>query len=95
MLFLHKKGHLRRFVQQLQTKGKEAKPEEILVGSYGQPIATIEREWKEWIAGQPIDGNVNLVPLSFVRTEPEWDAWWQANKDRLMWDEAQGIYRVR
>ena len=95
MLFLHKKGHLRRFVQQLQAKGKEAKPEEILVGVYGQPIATIEREWKEWIAGQPIDGNVNLVPLSFVRTEPEWDAWWQANKDRLMWDEAQGIYRVR
>ena len=95
MLFLHKKGHMRRFVQQLQAKGKEAKPEDILVGVYGQPIATIEREWKEWIAGQLIDGNVNLVPLSFVKTEPEWAAWWQANKDRLVWDEAQGIYRVR
>jgi hypothetical protein len=95
ILFLHTKGHMRRFVQQLQAGGKGAKPAELLVTVYGQPLDTIEREWKAWVAGQPIDGNVNLVPSSFVKTASEWRAWWQENKERLVWDETRGIYRVR
>jgi hypothetical protein len=95
MLFLHTKGHMRRFVQQLQAGGKGAKPAELLVAVYGQPLDTIEREWKAWVAGQPIDGNVNLVPSSFVKTASEWRAWWQENKERLVWDETRGIYRIR
>lgn len=94
MLFLHRKGHMRRFVRQLQIKGKNANPEEMLVGIYGQPMGTIEREWKAWIDSQPIDANVNLVPLAFVKTESEWRTWWQENKDRLVWDEALEVYRV-
>jgi pimeloyl-ACP methyl ester carboxylesterase/tetratricopeptide (TPR) repeat protein len=95
MLFLHTKGHMRRFVQQLHVQGKNAKPAELLVAVYGQPLDTIEREWKAWVAGQPIDGNVNLVPSSFVKTASEWRAWWQENKERLVWDETRGIYRIR
>ncbi|MFZ4397409.1 MAG: hypothetical protein ACOYOU_17490, partial [Kiritimatiellia bacterium] len=95
MLFLHKKGQLRHFVQQLQAKGKDGKPVEILVGVYGQPIGTIDREWKAWVASQPIDENVNLVPLAFIKTEAEWRAWWQEHQDRLIWNETQGLYLAR
>jgi hypothetical protein len=95
MLFLHRKGVMRKFVRELHAKGKDAKPEELLVALYGQPLAVIEREWKAWVAGQPLDEDVNLVPAAFVKTESEWRAWWERNQDRLVWDEKQERYRVR
>jgi hypothetical protein len=93
ILFLHRQGCLRKFVHELQAGGKDAKPEEILAAVYGQPLGVIEREWKAWVAGQAIDADVNLVPLAFVKTEPEWQAWLRENKDRLVWDEKLARYR--
>ncbi len=95
MLFLHRKGVMRKLVRELRAKGQDAKPDELLVTLYGQPLAVIEREWKEWVAGQAIDDDVNLVPMAFVKDEPEWRAWWENNKDRLTWDDQQERYRIR
>lgn len=95
MLFLHRKGVMQKFVRELQAKGKDAEPEKLLVALYGHPLPVIEREWKAWVAGQAIDGNVNLVPSAFVKTESEWRTWQQENKDRLTWDKARQIYVVR
>lgn len=95
MLFLHQKGLMRKFVRELQAQGRAADAENLLVALYGQPLAVIEREWKEWIDGQAVDDDVNLVPQAFVKTESEWRAWWEKNQDRLVWDEKQERYRPR
>jgi hypothetical protein len=95
MLFLHRKGVMQNFVRKLKAKGKDAEPETLLVAVYGQPLAVIEREWKEWVAGQAIDDNVNLVPSAFVKTKSEWQSWQEENKDRLVWDDTRQVYVVR
>jgi len=62
---------------------------------YGRPIAEIESQWKNWIRAQPIDGNVNLVPSAFVKTQEQWQVWWNVNKDKLYWRQQEQIYRVK
>ena len=47
------------------------------------------------VANQPIDENVKLVQAAFVKNEAQWSAWWKKNMQRLVWDEALGIYVVR
>ena len=62
---------------------------------YNQSIDKIELDWKNWIKSQPIDGNVNLVPWSFVKTEEQWQQWESANINKLFWNQKEQIYCVR
>ncbi|MHC4105385.1 MAG: hypothetical protein ACYSR9_10625 [Planctomycetota bacterium] len=95
MLFLHKKGLFRKFVQQMSTQTNDLTGSITLQKVYGKSIGEIEQDWKDWIRSQPIDGNVKLVERAFVKTDEEWQRWWNANKARLYWREEDQIYRVK
>jgi hypothetical protein len=95
MLFLHRRGHLQKFVREIHKQGKSARLEAILVSICQMPLQAIEQEWKQWVANQPIDENVKLVPAAFVKNETQWAAWWKKNMQRLVWDDTLGIYVVR
>lgn len=94
MLFLHKKGVLNNFIRQMSMQTDDPTGLVTLQKVYGKSIPEIEQKWKDWIRTQPIDGNVKLVKQAFVKTESQWQAWWQANKDRLYWSEKEQIYRI-
>lgn len=94
MLFLHKKGVLNNFIRQMSMQTDDPAGLVTLQKVYGKSIPEIEQKWKDWIRTQPIDGNVKLVKQAFVKTESQWKAWWQANKDRLYWSEKEQIYRI-
>ena len=79
----------------LYEKGNHADPEAILQDVCHMPLATLEQEWKQWVANQPIDENVTFVPRAFVMTVAELSVWWEAHKERLMWDPKQERYIVR
>ena len=94
MLFLHKKGVLNNFIRQMSMQTDDPTGLVTMQKVYGKSIPEIEQKWKDWIRTQPIDGNVKLVKQAFVKTEGQWQAWWQANKDRLYWSEKEQIYRI-
>ena len=94
MLFLHRKGLLETFIDRARHyRGSDHLA--LLSDVCGEPVPAIEREWKRWITNQPIDGDVLLVTQSFVKPYGEWTAWWEANRHRLIWSEAEKRYRVR
>jgi hypothetical protein len=95
MLFLHKKGLFKTFVKQLSVQPNDPTGILTLRRVYGKPLAQIDREWRAWVKSQPIDENVKLLPRAFVKTDEEWQKWWNANKDSLYWSETEQIYRVR
>lgn len=95
MLFLHKKGVFKPFVKQMRVKRNDPTGAVTLQKVYGKPLAEIEREWKVWIKAQPVDDNVKLVRLAFVKTDQQWKAWWKENKSRLYWSEKEHIYKVK
>jgi len=59
------------------------------------PPGLLANRRKDWIRAQPLDADVALVPASFVKTEPEWDAWWQQNRERIEWSAAEQRYRAK
>ncbi len=95
MLFLHKKGLFKDFVRQISAARDDPDSSATLQKVYGKSIAEIEWEWKNWIKSQPINEDVLLVTSAFVLSDSQWQAWWQANKDRLYWSKKEQIYRVR
>jgi hypothetical protein len=95
MLFLHKKGLFKSFVKEMSARRRDRTGSTTLQEVYGKSIREIERDWKGWVRAQPIDANVRLVEAAFVKTENQWQAWWQANKYRLYWDQQERIYRVK
>ena len=52
-------------------------------------------KWKQWVANQPIDENVNFVQKAFVMNVAELSAWREADEKRLTWDSKQERYIVR
>ena len=95
MLFLHKKGLLKTFINKVRLEADDPTGLKTLEAVCGEPVGSFEKKWKEWIRAQPVDDNVLLVERAFVKTKDEWDTWWATEKDRLTWDEQQGIYRVK
>ena len=95
MLFLHRRGHMQEFVRRLHQGRNDVDPKTILADVVGMSLPELQTEWQKWVVGQPLDDNVNLVPAAFVKTESEWSAWWQDNKERLVWDEEQKLYLSR
>jgi len=94
-LFLHEQGKLKSFVKQLHQAGTDAVPATVVEEVLGRPLAEIEKEWKDWVNNQPIDAQVDLVPASFIKTQDEWNAWWEDNRKRITWEESRGIYVVK
>ena len=95
MLFLHKKGLFKDFVRQISVQNDDPTGITTLQNIYSQSIDEIELHWKNWIRSQPIDGNVNLVPWAFVKTEEQWQQWKSANINKLFWNKREQIYCVK
>ncbi len=94
MLYLHKQGVLRRFIDAARTHdGSDYTA--LLCRAAGRSLDELEQDWKGWIEWQPVDANVLLVESSFVKSHEEWARWWQANAHRLYWSEEERIYKVR
>jgi hypothetical protein len=90
MLYLHRRGKLRDFI--VDVKGDVVAS---LEKSTGSKLTDLEAGWKKWVADQPIDENVNLIPASFIKTQDEWNAWWNANETRVHWNEKEERYEVK
>ncbi|NIM12520.1 MAG: hypothetical protein GTO45_10480 [Candidatus Aminicenantes bacterium] len=95
MLFLHKKGFFKSLIKQMRVQTDDPDGLITLQRVYGKSKPQIEQEWKSWIKSQPLDGNVFLVKRAFVKTDSQWKAWWEANKDRIYWNEKEQIFRIR
>ncbi len=94
MLFLHRKGLLQKFIEQLRGRRKDPNGALTLEAVCGQKIPALIEEWKAWVRAQPIDGNVRLVKQSFVKKHDDWLVWLQANQGRLVWNSTLQIYLV-
>jgi len=90
MLYLHRQGKLKDFIVDLKSDVVAS-----LEMTTGSRLADLETGWKKWVADQPLDENVGLVPASFIKTEDEWNAWWKANEGRLRWNEKEARYEVK
>ena len=95
MLFLHKKGLFKEFVKQLSEATDDPTGVRTLEKVYGKTLSEIEKDLKDWINAQPIDGDVLLVQRAFVLPEDQWRKWWENNNSRLYWDEAEQMYKVK
>jgi hypothetical protein len=95
MLFLHKKRLFTQFIHELSLREDDPTGLITLIRIYGKDLPDLEKEWKDWIRLQPVDDNVLLVQRSFVKTQHDWDLWWEANKNRLYWDEEEHLYLVK
>jgi HEAT repeat protein len=95
ILFLHRKGRLKGFIDKMRVQTNDPDGLTTLQDIYGKDTTSIETEWKDWIQSQPIDQDVNLVESAFVKTQEEWDTWWGIWKDKLYWSEREGIYRTK
>ncbi len=95
MLFLYKKGLFKSFVREMSVEKNDPTGVAVLEKVCGKSVAEIEREWKDWVVSQPIDGDVMLVPKAFVLEERDWQNWWNSNQSRLYWSEAEQIYRAK
>jgi len=42
-----------------------------------------------------MDDEIFLVDEEFVKTPAEWQKWWSQNRNRLYFDPARQIYRVK
>ncbi len=94
ILFLHRKGLLKKFIEQLQARHNDPDGIRTLEAVSGQKIPALVEAWKAWVRAQPIDGNVRLIGQSFVKEHSDWLAWLRARSGRLVWDSTLEIYRV-
>ncbi len=95
MLFLHRQGLFKKFVHEMSVAADDPTGVVTLEKVCGKDVSQIERDWKEWVMAQPIDGNVNLVPQAFVLPVEHWKTWCEKNSSRLYWSETEQMYRVR
>lgn len=95
MLFLHKRKLLKKLIDGMRARKDDARGAKALEAAWGQPLADLEKQWKDWIRSQPVDDDVKLVPASFIKTEAEWKEWWKANEARLEWSEEEKRYRPK
>jgi hypothetical protein len=95
MLFLHKKKLLGACIEKWRVERTEPTGVRDLEQVYGKTIDQFEVDWKRWVRAQPIDENVNLVPVAFVLRQKEWDKWLSENENRLYWDEEEKLYKAR
>jgi len=89
MLFLHQRGKLTPFIKALAAETNDPDGLRTLERVVEKPIADIDAEWKSWIAAQPLNDEVKLLPLSFVKTPAEWQKWWGDHQTRLRYDEVR------
>lgn len=95
ILFLHRQGKLRAFVQAMLARTGDPDGSQTLQQVFGTPLPTLERAWLEWIRAQPIDADVDLVPQSLLHTPAEHDRWLQRHEARLRYDDALERYVPR
>jgi hypothetical protein len=94
MLFLHRRGLLVKFINRVRLGCRSDCLSELSEVS-GMDLDSFERKWKGWIAAQPIDSDVKMVPWAFVTTAEGFEDWWQRNKSWLEWSDEQQRYLPR
>lgn len=95
MLFLHRKGWLKDFINRMIVRQGDPTGEITLQEICSKDTPTLIAEWKAWVRSQPIDKNVRLVKRAFVKTHPDWKAWRKANQKKVYWNEQLGIYEAK
>ncbi|MGE3171294.1 MAG: hypothetical protein AB7O97_01630 [Planctomycetota bacterium] len=95
MLFLHRRGWLRPFVLALPGAAGDGRAE--LEAIAGRTLAELDAEWHAWIEANPyvLGGDATLVERSTVLDAVGWQRWQDENRERLRFDDALGIWRVR
>lgn len=94
MLFLHRHGLLVKFINRARRGCRSDCLSELSQVS-GLDLGSFEREWKAWIASQPIDNDVKMVPWAFVTPAEDFETWWKRNKSWLEWSDEQQRYLPR
>lgn len=92
-LYLHRQGAMKGFVDAVRL-GQYETPQIALERLLGSSLSEIEQDWKEWVGGQPIDANVNLVQSAFVLPQAQWDQWWRNAQKDIYWDETDKLFKA-
>jgi len=96
VMFLHEKGKFTEFVR---AAAAESLDDPFGLGAiekvYNKPLDEIEAEWKQWVLALHTDDKIFLIDEEFVKTPAEWDKWWSQNRNRLYFDPARRLYRVK
>jgi hypothetical protein len=95
MLFLHRGGHLRPWLDALRTTAGDGRAE--LEALAGRTLDQLDGEWHDWVAAHPFvfGGDTMLVERSMLLRPAEWQQWLRDHEERLVFDEQQRLWRVR
>lgn len=95
MYYLYLNGLFKPFVKQACQTRLDAYGLGTLQAVCGKPLAEIDKEWKAFLHTQLLDDHVSIVSESKLMTQAEYRKWWDANKDRLYWNEEAQVFRLR